>query len=648
MNQVAIHRLLAGERLAAPSKKDLRNLFEKRLAANLTLIQDLYYSLYPGRDIAFDQLLGLLEKLFRDRPETLQMQDLERLGEGAWYQSEKWVGMQLYADRFSGDIRGLTEKIPYFEKLGVNFLHVMPLTRQPKGENDGGYAVSSHTEIDPRFGTEADFLEFTRQCREKGICLMLDFVVNHTSDQYPWALKARAGESEYAGYYYTFPDRTLPDLYEETLPEIFPETSPGNFTYIPETGQWVMTVFNQYQWDLNYTNPRVFLAMLENMVVLANKGVDVLRFDALAFLWKKLGTNSQNLPEAHRLIALFRLCLQVVAPGVAILAEAIVAPREIVRYFGEGPLAGNECEAAYNATFMACLWNSIATKKTNLLYRSLEDIPPIPESCSWINYIRCHDDIGLGFDDRQIEALGWDPAAHRRFLLDYYCQRLEWSPSRGVLFMYNPVTGDGRITGSTASLLGLEEALKNGDAAEVEVAFDKIVMMYGVILASAGIPLIYAGDEIGMLNDYSYLREKDKEHDSRWVNRPIHDWEAVAALDDPDRLSSRIFSRLQALIRLRRKLPSLGGGSSLLHDPGNEHLFVFERKAEAGSLLVVANFDENPQVLNATWVRNLGYLPGGNYTNLVDGTSNTVQSALLEIRPYGLLWLKAVDAAGKK
>ncbi|MBC2838040.1 alpha-amylase family glycosyl hydrolase [Robiginitalea sp. SC105] len=641
MNQLAIHQLLAGTYLESPAKKDLKPLFDKRLAANLGLIQELFFALYPGREDSFGDLLSILGALFRKRPEELRFQDLERLREGAWYQSEKWVGMQLYADRFNGDIPGLEEKIPYFEKLGINFLHIMPLTRRPAGENDGGYAVSSYTEIDPVFGTEADFKRLTSRFREKGICLMLDFVVNHTSDEFPWAQKARAGEPGYADYYYTYPDRTIPDLFEESLPEVFPETSPGNFTWIPEMDRWVMTVFNDYQWDLNYSNPKVFLAMLENMVALANKGVDVLRFDALAFLWKKIGTDSQNLPEAHMLISLFRLCLQVIAPGVAILAEAIVAPHEIVRYFGEGRFKGNECEIAYNATFMACLWNSVATKKTNLLNKSLRSIPPIPPGCSWVNYIRCHDDIGLGFDDRHIEELGWDPGAHRRFLIDYYCQRLDWSPARGAVFMFNPLTGDGRITGSTASLLGLEAALESGDAEAAEGVLDKIVMMYGIILASAGIPLIYAGDEIGMLNDYSYLRDKNKENDSRWINRPFHDWESVAALDDKGKLTSRIFDHISHLIRLRRANPALGGrGATVLHQSGNEHLFVFERRAGIRSILVIANFDENPQVLNASWASGAGYLEGGKYRNLIDGKESAVQSGLLEIPPYGLFWLE--------
>lgn len=339
---------------------------------------------------------------------------------------------------------------------------------------------------------------------------MLDFVVNHTSDEYPWAKKALKGSARHQAYYYMYADRTIPDAFEASLPEVFPTTSPGNFTYRKEINRWVMTVFNSYQWDLNYTNPKVFLEMLSNLVSMVNSGVDVVRFDALAFLWKKIGTNSQNLPEAHMLISLFRMCLQTVAPGVIFLAEAIVAPRDIIKYFGEGNRKGNECEMAYNASLMALLWNSIATKKTLLLNKSLRNSPPKPKETTWINYVRCHDDIGLGLEDQYISELGWDPFLHRRFLLDYYCQGLDWSPAVGYKFMHNPSTGDGRITGSCASLLGLEKAMHNPQQGAVEVAIKKILMLHGIILSFGGVPLIYAGDELGTLNDYSYLNDETK------------------------------------------------------------------------------------------------------------------------------------------
>ncbi|RPG28671.1 MAG: alpha amylase [Muricauda sp. TMED12] len=636
MNQAKLHILLSQK------GKDSKGLFGLRLATNLTLIQKQFFSLYSEErhEKHFQKLLKLLTKLYLDRPEELKNQDLERLKSGNWYQSEDLVGMQLYVEHFNKDLKGLEEKIPYFKKLGINFLHLMPITTRPKGESDGGYAVNSYLQVDKKYGSKEDLLELTTAFRNNGIYLMLDFVVNHTSNEYSWAKKAKKGDKKYQGYYYTYEDYTIPAEFEKTLPEVFPETSPGNFTYIPEMEKWVMTVFNSYQWDLNYTNPEVFLEMLTNLVKLTDMGVDVVRFDALAFLWKRIGTISQNLPEAHNLITLFRMCLQVVAPGTILLAEAIVAPMDIVKYFGEEEKRGNECEVAYNASLMALLWNSIATKKTQLLYKSLMHVPPKPKDCTWINYIRCHDDIGLGYENHLIEELGWNPGMHRKFLLDYYCQRLDWSPATGLLFMYNPKTGDGRITGSAASLLGLEKALTTKDQGLLEESVKKIIMLHGITLAFGGIPLIYAGDEIGTLNDYSFQNDVSKKGDSRWVNRPMQDWETISKLDNENLPQSKIFQTLQKLIKIRKNNTVFADSNNLeLYHTGNDHIFSFERNEDQQGLLVICNFDENPQVIDSSWIKKLGYFSKGEPLDLVSNEKVSLNSGLLELMPHQMMWL---------
>lgn len=645
MNQAALHKFLSSEQLTDFKKADPDTLFRQRLSTNLTLIQDLFFSLYPQtvHEDAFHKLLELLPELFAARPEVLKTSDLEKLKAGDWYRSEQMLGMQLYVDHFNQDLKGLQNKLPYLQELGVNFLHLMPITTRPKVENDGGYAVNGYTAIDPKYGTKKDLASLTNKMRKDGMYLMLDFVVNHTSNEYPWAVKARKGSKKYQQYYYTYSDRVVPDEFEKSLPEVFPQTSPGNYTYDEEMGRWVMTVFNHYQWDLNYTNPEVFMDMLQNLVELANLGVDIVRFDALAFLWKKLGTISQNLPEAHRLISLFRMCLQVIAPGVILLAEAIVPPREIMRYFGEGLYRGNECEIAYNATFMALLWNSIATKETVMMRKSLEDITDKPDATTWINYVRCHDDIGLGYDDRFIHEMGWSPQAHRRFLLDYYCQGLDWSPSNGQIFMHNPKTGDGRITGSAASLLGLEKALKKKDAKEVAKALDKMILLHGLVLAYGGIPMIYAGDELAALNDYSYLKEPGKKNDSRWVNRPKHNWKEIEkALGKTKSPEFQIFNRLRKLIELRKANPCLADRNNItLLEIGNPHVFAFERTAsQSKGIIAIGNFHETQQAIDTSFLVNLGYAHSGSLHELIRGKKIKLSSGLLELQPYELLWLK--------
>ena len=645
MNQAALHRFLASDELKKPEKADRKKMFDLRLTTNLPLIQYQFFRLYPEKTSkkSFDKLLALLPKLFEKRPEDLKLIDLQRLGEGNWYQSNKMAGMQLYVDRYNKNLKGLKEKLPYLNELGVNFLHLMPITTRPEGPNDGGYAVNSYTKVDKRFGNKSDLIDLIESMHKKNMYVMLDFVVNHTSDEYSWARKAAAGDKKYQDYYYIYPDRRIPNEFEKTLPEVFPQSSPGNFTYNEEMQKWVMTVFNHYQWDLNYTNPEVFMEMLKNLLALVNLGVDMVRFDALAFLWKKIGTISQNLPEAHALISLFRICLQTIAPGVVLLAEAIVAPLDIIKYFGEGIAKGNECEVAYNATLMALLWNSVATKKSLLLYKNLQNLPSKPEAGSWINYVRCHDDIGLGFDDRYIYEVGWDAVSHRKFLLDYYAQKLDWSPSVGQIFMHNPTTGDGRITGSTASLLGLEKGIKTRNETLVNEAVDKIIMLHGIILAFGGIPMIYAGDEIGTTNDYSYLNEDDKRDDSRWLNRPIHNWEATSAVNQEGSIPNRIYDKLKLLIKMRKEYAVLADSSPpILHEPNNSHVFIFERKNESSdSILVICNFDEKEQVLDSSWISTLGYVKRSKIKDLVSAEDKKLTSGLLTLAPYSILWLES-------
>lgn len=643
MNQAELHRLLASKSQKKKGGSPLKSLYEQRLSTNLSIIKTQFFSLYQNTEhnAYFFELLDQLEHLFNERPIELKKQDIERLNSGNWYQSEKMVGMQLYVDRFNKNINGLKEKLPYFENLGINFLHLMPITTRPSGENDGGYAVNSYHEIDSKYGSKDDFLALAKTAREKKIFLMLDFVVNHTSDEFEWAQKAKKGSAKYQDYYYTFHDRYIPDEFEKTLPEIFPQSAPGNFTYNEEMDKWVMTCFNNYQWDLNYKNPEVFIEMLGNLMALANLGVDVIRFDALAFLWKKLGTLSQNLPEAHKLISLFRMCLQVIAPGVILLAEAIVAPRNIIKYFGEDMIEGNECEVAYNASLMALLWNSVATKKACLMHKSLTEIPNKPSDATWVNYIRCHDDIGLGYDDDFVRAMGFDPTAHKRFILNYYCGKLEWSPAKGLMFMYNPKNGDGRITGSAASLLGLETALEQKNKNIIDYAISKILMMHGIILTYGGIPMIYAGDEIGTLNDYTYEQNDDHINDNRWVNRPMHNWDVVSELKTKDDSPSVIiYQGLKNMIRLRKEYDVFKDSNDVkIHGCPNQHVFVYQRTNGSESIWILSNFNEVSETLDIGWLLSIGIFTDKNSKDLLTGKSIELIHNELPLKPYQQLWI---------
>jgi amylosucrase len=304
------------------------------MLANTSAILELYLQLYehhPASETFFDELIKTIITASKKRPAVLKQRDLEKQEQEYWFLSNKINGMSLYVDRFCGNIQTLKTKLDYFENLGINFLHLMPVFESPANESDGGYAVSDFRKVDERFGSLDDLLLLQEHMRQRNMYLMIDIVLNHTSHKHAWAKKAKEGDKKYQDYYYFYNDRTLPDQYERTMPEIFPESSPGSFTYIKECDKWVMTVFHNYQWDLNYTNPAVLIEMLDTIFFYANLGVDILRIDAPAFIWKQLGTACQNLPQAHALLRLIKQCVQVATPGMALLGEAIVAPKEIMK-----------------------------------------------------------------------------------------------------------------------------------------------------------------------------------------------------------------------------------------------------------------------------------------------------------------------------
>ncbi len=626
-------------------KRDLRH-FYTRLGANFYAIHNLFQRLYGQREDFQDQLLRLVSvmaKQYIARDTTLKALDGEREQNLNWFLSQEWVGMALYLDGFAGNLEGLAEKLPYLQELGVNLVHVMPILECPAGASDGGYAVSDFRNINTRAGSLQEIESLAADLRRRHMLLTLDVVVNHTSDQHEWAQRARRGEQAYQDYYYIFDNRDIPDLFEETMPEIFPETAPGNFTFDETMGKWVMTVFNSYQWDLNYTNPAVFIEMVDIILFWANRGADIVRLDAVAFLWKKIGTTSQNEREAHLILQLFKDCCQVTAPGVLFIAEAIVAPVEIIKYFGEDAVIAKECEIAYNATYMALLWDALATKNAKLLNQGISSLPDKLERATWLNYARCHDDIGLGFDDTDIRAVGYEPAAHRRFLIDYYTGAYDDSQARGRPFGRNDKTGDARISGSLASLAGLETALEGGDETGVDRSIDQILLLHSLIMSFGGIPLIYYGDELGTLNNEDFINDSDKAQDSRWIHRPQYDWTRAELRHQRGSVEQRIFDGLKQMIAVRKSIGAMADYNNReLIDVGNPHLFVFTRSnpmVELESVLVVANFNDQPEQFNLRDLRNRGRFEVSELHDMVSGASPARFNDQLVVPAYSFYWL---------
>jgi len=579
------------------------NLFYTRFVANATAIHALYRELYgdhPQQEEIFRQLVNTIIKAYTNRPALLKQSDYDKENKGNWFLSNEIIGMSLYVDRFCGSLQNLEKKLPYFNNLGVNFLHLMPVMQSPEGESDGGYAVSDFRKVDERFGNLNDLKKVQAAMSKNGMYLMMDIVLNHTSHHHAWAVKAKQGDKKYQDYFYMYDDRGIPDEFDRTMPDVFPESSPGNFTWSAACNKWVMTVFHNYQWDLNYTNPGVFLEMLDTIFFYANMGIDILRIDAPAFIWKQLGTTSQNLPKAHIILRLIKQCVQVATPGMALLGEAIVAPKEIMKYFGTGLYTARECDFAYNATQMALQWDALATGDTRVMLAAQHEILQKPYGPSWITYTRCHDDIGLGYDDYMIQNVGFNPYQHRKFLKEYYAGLHPDSPARGALFSVNPKTQDARISGSLASLCGLEKAIDESDATAIQISIDKILLMQAQSFFIGGIPMLFYGDEAGYTNDYSYLQEPGKSYDNRWMHRPVIDWEKNEHIERQGTIEQQIFSGTQKLITIRKNLAVTGDYKNITWlSPHNTHVAGFLRTLDQQKLYCLFNFSEQTAFL--TW-----------------------------------------------
>lgn len=614
--------------------------FHLRLGANFPIISDLFKKIYGGtsyEEEAFELLMSSLVKNFEERSALQKKRDLLRMSNPNWYSSEEIVGMMLYVDLFNVDFNGLKEKIPYFKDLGINTVHLMPFLDVPEFENDGGYAVRNYREVSARFGTMADFESLVKEFQKNDMNLVMDFVLNHCADQHEWAVQGRKGHPKYKDFFYFFPDRTLPNEYEKTMIDIFPDTSPGNFTFLPESNQWVMTLFYGYQWDLNYRNPMVLVEMIDTMLFWSNKGIDIFRFDAVAFMWKEIGKFNQNLPEVHVLLQLFKLCGQIVAPGVAYIAEAIVAPVEIIKYFGEGLSQGDECDIAYNANFMALSWESMATRNTDLLKKSMRAVPTKPRNTTWINYARCHDDIGLGFDDNLVTELGLDSLQHRLYLLKHYCDGFQGSFALGQRFMTEPETGKARISGSMAALCGLEKALNENNEREIKFAIKRINLQHAVILSLGGLPMIYSGDEVALPNNYEYLNDESKKYDNRWLHRSKMNWGLVENIDTSASAQAQVYQQLKNLIAVRKQTPAFADNNDLEYvDYVNTHLLVFTKTDNEGNkIYVIANFSEFDTVFESSLF--VGLNDSKIYNLITDSYIEINENNF--ISAYDVLWL---------
>ncbi len=612
-------------------------VFSRRLARHHDELRWLYMELYDNGDM-FAELCDHLKAAFDERPAPLKELDAKRESAGAWYRDRSMLGMQLYIENFAGTIRGVEEKLPYIERCGVNYLHLMPFLDTPadRSRSDGGYAVSDFRRVNPALGTMGDLAHLASTCHERGISLCMDFVMNHTSDEHEWARRARAGEGEYMSRYFFTADEGAIERYGREVPQVFPTTAPGHFTYVPELGQSVMTQFYPYQWDLNYRNPRVFNEMMYSFLFLANQGMDIIRLDAVPYIWKQLGTNCRNLPQVHTIVRMMRMIAEVVCPGIVLLGEVVMAPVEVVPYFGT--VDKPECHMLYNVTTMATTWHTVATRDTRLLREQLNVVSGLPRAYTFLNYLRCHDDIGWGLDYPALRRWGMEEVPHKRYLNEFFQGHVPGSGARGELYNADPVTGDARLCATTASMCGVEAAGFEGDGQKMDLALRKDVMLHAYMLTLSGLPILYSGDEVAQVNDYGYHDDPERADDSRYIHRGRFDWDLARLIDRRGTVQNRIFRALAKLERARRSSALFDADAdAYAKDYSDPAILWIVRRTGTEELHAVFNFDDAEKTV---WMPERAV-----YTDLLTGVTASVGTFTLEA--WDFVWMSRPIAGGR-
>ncbi|RGI18703.1 amylosucrase [Ruminococcus sp. TF08-4] len=603
-------------------------IFAQRMEKHQDELRWLYMELY-GNDAMYAELCEQMHDYYSKRSTELRKRDIKKEKNPDWFKEKEMLGMMLYIDNFAGDLKGVERKLPYLKECNVNCIHLMPFLDTPKGKSDGGYAVADFRKVRPDLGTMKDLARLTEKCHENDMNVCMDFVMNHTSEEHEWAKRARAGEGEYMSRYFFYDNGDIPARYEETVPQVFPTTAPGNFTWLPEIGHYVLTTFYPYQWDLNYRNPRVFNEMMYNFLFLANQGMDIIRIDAVPYIWKELGTSCRNLKEVHTIVRMMRMIAEIVCPSVILLGEVVMEPEKVVPYFGtvEKP----ECHMLYNVTTMATTWNSIATSDIRLLKKQMDIVSRLPKQYTFLNYLRCHDDIGWGLDFDTMKQWGMEEPSHKRYLNDYFTGKIAGSISRGELYNDDPVTQDARFCGTTASMCGIEAAGFEGNAEKMQAAIQEDLMLHAYMLTQSGIPMLYSGDELGQVNDYSYKEDAEKVSDSRYLHRGIFQWILADKRKDLSTVQGQLFQMLNRLEQIRRQENVFSQEAEVYtYDVHNDSILGILREYKGERFIALFNFSENEQT---AWMQEEGI-----FRNLVNGEIVEVKDPVL--KGYEFVWMK--------
>ena len=612
-------------------------VFSQRLFERDEELFNGFMSLYHNEQM-YENLIDRLFTFYQERSSKLKDLDNVKLKNPGWFHSNDMVSYQIYVEKFAGNLKNIESKLDYLENLKIKMLFMMPVLKSPNGKSDGGFAVSDYHSIQPELGTMNDLEHLFDELHKRKIWGMIDVATNHTSDEHEWAKRAKAGEKEYQDRYYFYDNWLTPNEFEQTMTEIFPETAPGNFTWVPECKKIVLTTFYPYQWDLNYRNPIVFQEIVCNLLFLANKGVDAMFFDSQDYVWKEIGTSCRNLPQSYLITRMIKLILEIVCPGVVICCEYYPKTQDSYQQFVSNIKKQNEVHITSETSWVGHLWRANLTRDVTMLKDFIVNLNKI--GCVPLNSVRTHDEINWSFGQviqeknyilRHISLL--------RFLNDYYSGYMPYSQSRGLICYENLVTGEARISGRSASLAGLEIAIEEKNQKKIDNSINRILMLHALSLSIPGVPMIYSGDEIGEINNYSYTQNDETKDDPRFLNRNVFNWEKAKLVETKDSVESKIFNGLRKMIKARGKHIEFSLNSNLeMIDCKDTTVLIFKRykknieegKTSKKYLLCIINFYEFPRTIHLDIE--------GEFKDIISGD---IFATLTDItlKPYGWYWL---------
>jgi maltose alpha-D-glucosyltransferase/alpha-amylase len=513
---------------------------------------------------------------------------------GHWFESDPlWfkhaVFYEIHTRAFfdgnddgSGDLRGVTDKLDYLQWLGVDCIWLLPLYPSPL--RDGGYDIADFTNVHQDYGTVEDFRQLIEAAHQRGIRVIADLVMNHTSSDHPWFQASRSDREGPYGDWYVWSDSDEP--WQEAR-IIFLDTEPSNWTWDPVRGQYFWHRFFSHQPDLNYDNPEVQQAMLDVLRFWLDLGIDGFRMDAIPYLYERDGTNGENLPESHAYLKRVREEIDANYADKVLLAEANQWPEDVVEYFGDG----DECHMCFHFPVMPRMFMSLRREDATPIYEILERTPPIPENCQWGLFLRNHDELTLEMvtDDER----------------DY---------------MYNEYAKDPRMKLN----LGIRRRL----APLLDGGRDEIQLLHAIMFSLPGSPVLYYGDEIGM-GDNIFLGDRDGVRTPmQWTGDrnggfsradfaqlylpplmdPVYGYQAVN-VEAQLRTPTSLLRWIRRFVALRKQHPVFGLGTYEPLETSNPRIFAHVRRYEDDIVLCVHNVARSAQAVELDLARFRGLVP---------------------------------------